>query len=75
MLCRELIASGFVIEWMEKPRIEDRPDIDGDAEGKKKGNRSGKRIKYTCPVCGLNMWGMHGAEVDCHQHKILMTPA
>lgn len=27
--------------------------------------RSGKRNKYTCPVCGLNVWAKSGANIAC----------
>jgi len=33
-------------------------------EGRSQG-RSGKRAKYTCPVCGLNAWAKPGAALGC----------
>lgn len=23
------------------------------------------KVKYTCPVCGMNVWGKHGLAVAC----------
>lgn len=72
----EFIERGFEIEWTEKPSTPQRPHIDGtERDEKRKADKGGKRVKYTCPVCGLNMWGMHGAKVDCHKHMVLMPPA
>lgn len=71
-----LVHSGFAIEWAERPSPADRT-IDGGAEADaaSEGSKSGKRVKYTCPSCGLNAWGKHGGLIDCHEHKVLMLPA
>ena len=70
-----LLGKGFAIGWAERVeaalRTGTEPGNNGqDDEGKK----SGKRIKYYCAVCGLNVWARHGAEIDCHADKVLMLP-
>ena len=33
------------------------------------------KLKYTCPSCGLNMWGRPAAHVDCRDCGKQMTEA
>jgi len=35
------------------------------SSSKARAPRSGKRTKYTCPVCGLNVWAKHGVKILC----------
>lgn len=50
----------------------------GKGEGKspdeeEKPKKQGKRCKYTCPVCGLNVWAKYDAKIicgDCNQMLI-----
>ena len=52
--CRDLLAQGFVIEWMDR------------AEGSsKQTGRSGKRAKYVCPRCRLAAWAKPDAMLKC----------
>lgn len=78
----ELIQQGFKIKWRQaapEPATEPGGGKSADPKGLPapggNGTKAGKRIKYTCPVCGLNVWGKHGAKADCHEHKVLMLPA
>lgn len=69
-----LMQAGFHVRWkaikQERQNSESAtPSNDTDEK------KSGKRIKYSCPACGLNMWGQHNAEIDCHKDKILMPLA
>ena len=73
---RDMIAHGFAIEWREAPPRQAGLTIDGAGESAEDPkSRSGRRVKYTCPLCGLNAWARHGAKLDCHEHRALMEPA
>ena len=72
----ELIAGGFAIAWLEIPQIRAAStQVPGADEEEEPEAKSGQRVKYTCPACGLNAWAKHGARVDCHEHKVLLEPA
>ena len=74
--CAELIKKDFKIEWRD-----DTPEIDPSSALLSKGGNStgapsptppaptstkaGKRIKYSCPMCGLNAWSRHDAHLVC----------
>jgi len=51
--CKELLATGLTITWADAANEEQR---------KKK---AVTRAKYSCPMCGLNMWGKPGVFVSC----------
>ena len=67
-----LINTAFKIPWTQAII---RGDQDDERKTKNKNDKNGKRVKYTCPICQLNMWGQHNAKIDCHNHKILMPPS
>lgn len=68
------LSNGFGLSWTERilelSHIDKSPTLEDEEKSK-----SGKRVKYSCPECGLNAWASHSAEIDCHQHKVLMLPA
>jgi predicted SprT family Zn-dependent metalloprotease len=73
----ELLMAGFAITWTEKaPETEEAP-IEGSvgATEPKSGERSGKRVKYTCPVCRLNAWAKHRIQLVCGKDMTPMEPA
>lgn len=43
--CAELLSTGFYLAWQ------------GHYLLKAKKNQAANKVKYTCPVCGLNAWG------------------
>ena len=43
-------------------------------DDKKKKNKSGKRIKYTCPGCGLNVWGKQDINMLCLDCSVIFKP-
>lgn len=62
---RRLLQTGGHIHW--KSFTPDKPQ---------KRTKSGKRIKYTCPSCGLNMWGKADVSVYCGEcEEELVTDA
>jgi len=40
--------------------------VEAHAGDKGKQGKSGKWIKYTCPVCGTNIWGKEGLNITCN---------
>ncbi|MBF0379850.1 MAG: SprT-like domain-containing protein [Magnetococcales bacterium] len=46
-------------------RLPWRVFIEGFVEPPKQPRKSGKRTKYTCPGCGLNIWGKEDLAVIC----------
>ncbi len=76
----ELIESGFVIEWREplaRP-AKIHPSGASGAGGSaapihpSRSSKEGKRIKYSCPACGLNAWAKHDALLVCGADRINM---
>lgn len=51
-LTQRLLAEGFSLDWQSAAPVAGAP--------KKK-----DRIKYTCPVCGTNLWAKPGVHVAC----------
>ena len=69
----DLLLRGFKIEWQDRV-----VKMSGAPQGSKnplkpKPSKAGKRVKYGCPVCGLNAWAKHEAELMCARHKQIMT--
>ncbi|QYZ64668.1 MAG: sprT domain-containing protein [Gammaproteobacteria bacterium (ex Lamellibrachia satsuma)] len=75
----KLIAGGFSITWIERPRL--TPAASSDKAGKDetpaKESKSGKRIKYVCTheACELKAWAKHDAHLMCGDHVVAMVPA
>lgn len=69
IITKTLIASGFAIPWGETP-----PPITCSTQSTDTHNasKSGKRVKYTCPICGLNAWAKHDALISCIQDNSKM---
>lgn len=83
---KQLINAGFAITWQDSPpevQIDgdgsEDPDSGGASRGplapNRKGSKSGKRVKYSCPACGLNAWSRHGAQFICGEDKLTMAPS
>ena len=66
-----LVNSGFALDWYDRAQV---LRAEQETSEKSKASRSGKRVKYSCPICGSNMWASHGAQFDCHIHKVLALP-
>jgi len=70
----ELLMAGFAITWTEEaPQAAEAP-IEGGGEPNKAA-KSGKRVKYTCPVCRLNAWARHRIQLVCGADMSAMEPA
>jgi hypothetical protein len=70
----ELLMAGFAITWTEEPPESVAAPIEG-AGGPDKPPKSGKRVKYTCPSCGLNAWARHRIQLVCGADMTTMEPA
>lgn len=67
-----LLRKGFAIVWKEAPsRLSGATDTGGDVR-KDEPEKSGKRLRYSCPECGLNAWAKHDARLMCGDHQVLM---
>ena len=68
-----LLASGFVIPWGDAaPTRAPEGASGGDGNG---GGKGGKRLKFTCPACGMNAWAKPDALLACGFDGALMSPA
>jgi hypothetical protein len=61
LACAELIASGCKINYVE---------VLHDPERQKKQKES--KTKFTCPKCGMNVWGAPSVEVTCTKCQLPM---
>jgi predicted SprT family Zn-dependent metalloprotease len=64
--CAKLLATGFQLTWAD--RFGDQDDAAAKAKAK-----SGKRAKYTCPVCSFNAWAKPEAKLICGECEELMV--
>ncbi|MEO1194237.1 MAG: SprT-like domain-containing protein [Pseudomonadota bacterium] len=66
-----LMDEGFMLTWQDKAEEPEPVITPGGAEGdggpspKPKPSKSGVKIKYSCPTCGLNAWAKHEAYLVC----------
>ncbi len=77
----ELIATGFAITWKDAPPEAVEVEVTAAVAGSRQTSpivnsqsKSGKRVKYTCPACGLNAWSRHEAQLICGADQLPMTP-
>lgn len=81
-----LIATGFAITWQEAVLDDQGQDGDGDnpVSGSSTGaplsptarrRKSGVRVRYSCPACGLNAWAKHEALLICGEDHLPLTPS
>lgn len=72
---RAFLGKGYAISWKEVPlkalsSSNEAADVQTDEPPK-----SGKRVRYSCPNCGLNAWAKHEARLMCGDHQVMMIPA
>lgn len=58
---KDMIEKGFKIPWL--------PVVMNETIVKKKRE---SKTKYTCPECGLNVWGKKGIYVQCYECKEML---
>jgi hypothetical protein len=69
---RAYLSKGYAINWREAPlKPPGSSDTGGDVR-KDEPEKSGKRLRYSCPECGLNAWARHDARLICGDHQVLM---
>ncbi len=66
-----LIADGFRLSWADAERnILGHPPVSGPSAPDE--SDGSNRWKYTCPQCGLNLWGRPNAPAACWKCKLPM---
>jgi hypothetical protein len=64
-----------MIPWQEVPEPP-AAGTEGAAAGPQdEPDKSGKRVKYCCPICDLKAWAKHEAKLMCAEHMSLMVAA
>lgn len=82
--CKELIGKGYKIEWRDDtPTLNSGAPLPLTKGGALSGAiseppstpnpKAGKRVKYSCPACGLNAWAKHGAHLLCGEDQLPMN--
>ncbi|PCJ82176.1 MAG: sprT domain-containing protein [Hyphomicrobiales bacterium] len=73
--CKELLASGFKINWCDRllPQSDDQSEEDDDETAPPKKKKD--RVKFTCDECGLNAWAKPSAPLVCGSCGIAMNEA
>jgi hypothetical protein len=65
LACRRLLDRGFRLDWQshDPSRIATNVPSEGEPDPPKRKDR----IKFTCPICGLNAWAKPEAALICGQ--------
>lgn len=76
--CTELLASGFRLNWHDRPYLP-LPDATDDANADEvtppKPKKKKDRIRFSCPECALNAWAKPSAKLACGTCGLIMTPS
>lgn len=72
VFARAFLGKGYAINWKEAPPKPPGTDDAGGEVRKDEPEKSGKRLRYSCPDCGLNAWAKHDARLMCGDHQVLM---
>lgn len=68
-----LLGKGFAIAWAEvRPA---QPADGAGAETMQPAPKGGKRVRYSCPACGLKAWAKHDAQLVCGADMQALTAA
>ena len=71
---KDLVVQGFAIPWAEVDLVTvNATGSEDDTDAPARASKSGKRPKYTCPVCGQNAWAKHGASLKCGEDDQLLV--
>ena len=65
--CKELLASGFKINWHDRlfPVTDEETDDDPETDDNPKPKKKMDRVKFTCDECALNAWAKPSARLVC----------
>ena len=66
LACKALVAKGFRLSWSDR-------GLGGGPTGKS--GKSGTRIKYACPDCGVAVWGKADLRLACLGCDAELEPA
>lgn len=78
LACRELIALGFTIPYVElldkwAVPVEGNNQAGANAAGRRAASKSKAKYSCPCPRCPQNVWGKRGLNIDCGNHKQRMV--
>ena len=82
--CAELLTQGVGVAWVEfdgyasvASEIEGVEVVEGEGEGGEETDAaaSKKKIKYSCPVCGINAWGKPALNLVCGDDSVALVVA
>jgi hypothetical protein len=66
---QDLIDLGFTLPYIEKSQwTKVGIDVDIQVQGKKAASKS----RYSCPNCGINVWGKPNLNIVCGHHNLQM---
>lgn len=65
----------YTIPWAEVPVVQTRKVGELSVPVPTAAPKSGRRVKYKCPVCALNAWAKPGARLACLEDNVAMQPA
>ncbi len=74
-----MMDQGFVLTWQDKAEEPETilppggTEGDGGSSPKPKPSKSGVKVKYSCPTCGLNAWARHEAHLVCGHDRTDMV--
>lgn len=68
--CRKLLTDRFTLSWLDRfppcaPGGGEGEDLEGLGIEAPDPKKKAKRIKYTCPSCGTNVWGKPSLRLRC----------
>jgi hypothetical protein len=66
--CRDLLATGFTIKYIEKAGLANV----GEAEAKRM-RKNGSKTKFSCSECKQNAWAKHTAKLKCGACDLAMA--
>ncbi|ABS65798.1 conserved hypothetical protein [Xanthobacter versatilis] len=68
----KLLGKGFALVWKDAPEA---APAGGEGEAEPAAPKSGRRVRYACPVCDLKAWAKHDVRLLCGTDNALMTPS
>lgn len=68
-----LLGKGFTIVWKEAPPATRHATKGEGAAEPEIVQKSGKRVRYSCPDCDLKAWAKHEARLMCADDQALMV--
>ena len=65
-VCAGLLTTDYTLSWMDRfPAGGDTAGVEGVDGTEGKEPKKATRIKYSCPSCGINVWGKPALRLRC----------